>query len=480
MKKLLIILLLPILPLIFSKINYSDNGKRPWEKYLKNETLKLEIPDMQFFTLKNGIKVYFAENTMLPRTFLKLYIEGGEFEESADKTGLTSLWGDLVVYSGSQEYPREKLAEYLEKRASSFSFSSGLERASFSVSSLSHFFKDDLNIFLSILNAPRFFEEDFSLLKKKTLKGIEKRKENPGGMAYIGSSLKLWENTTRGAITTKKTIESIKNEDFLAWQKKMNSAERMTILLAGDYKKEQIENLLNETIGSLPFKNENLPNNTPLDKPPKNIQFKTFHIVKDIPQTTVLLTAKGINHASDDYYALKIYDFILGGSSFNSMLTREIRTKKGWAYSVYSHYSSGLRYGTIKIFAQTGNQNVFDLLKTVDSILSKPSDFIDENNLSDALQSLRNKFIFLYETPEDLVSTQLSLMWDGLKPDYLKNFISNLEKTNVNDLLSIAKKHYKSDDFFLIVVGPENLFSNQDAMKDIPWLKSIEKLEIPE
>ncbi|MDH5717960.1 MAG: insulinase family protein [Spirochaetia bacterium] len=465
-------------------INYSlpaqENKERPWKKFITNESLQLKIPDLKFFTLKNGIKVYFVNHKLLPRSFFSLYVYGTGFDEPDKQTGLNSLWGSMVTFSGSKEYPREKLAEYLEQRASSFSYSGGTERSSFSLSSLSHFFEDDLKLILSVIKNPQFLNEDFEILKQQTLKGIEKRKENPGSLAYIGSNLKFWENSIRGKITTKETINSISIEDLKKWQQEMYKAERFTLLLAGDYDEEKIKPILNDTLGSLVIDEKNKILDDALKVKPNNIKFTTFHIKKDLPQATVLLMTNGMKHSDEDYYPLKIYDFLLGGSSFNSELTQKIRVKKGWAYSVYSHYSAGLYFGDIRIFAQTANENLFDLLREVNTILLNPDSFAGKDKIMEAKKSLENKFVFLYETPESLLNTQLSLMWDGLSDDYLKNFIQKIEKVTNEDILKLAQKYYNPENFFLVIVGPENLFADKSKHKDIPWLKNIVSLEIPE
>lgn len=435
-------------------------GERPWYTFFESAgNLELSIEPLEKRVLDNGIIVYLRQNNMAPIISAKVFMEGGLFEEPEGKEGLTSLWGKSVVYSGSPDYPSQKLSAFLELRASSFGFDASLERASFSLSSMSHFFYEDLEVVYGVIQDPIFDEAEVELLRGQSIEGIKRRLERPAAMAYLGSKLAYWKGDLRSRVSTQESLESIAGGDLKGWHEKMVKAARLSILLVGDFEEEEAIERLNKTLGSLPLEEGGLSANSDILKNgPKGDYSKTvFYQEKEIPQTTILWRGVGMPHSSPDYYALKVFDFILGGDSFNSYLTGQIRTKRGWAYSVYSHYSAGAFGGDISLFVQTKNESAVDAVMEIDRILGNPREFVTQGRVDEAVTAIKNKFVFLYETPERLASLQMALMWDELPENYLDHFLENIEKVTLEDLYRVAEKYYSAEKFFIHVVGPKGV-----------------------
>ncbi|MDH4262991.1 MAG: insulinase family protein [Spirochaetia bacterium] len=443
---------------------------RPWEKFLNTESISVDIKPLQYFELSNKIRVYYIKNNVLPKATFQLVVDGGQAEESETNSGLTAMWGKTVVFSGSKEFPRKKLSETLELHGTEFNFDSAFERSFFSFDSLSDYYESDLAMVMDVLKNPAFSKPDLDLIKSQYLQGIKKRTENPAQMANIAAQLIQWKNNARGNISTSKTIEPIDDIQLKAWHKKMMTADRFTILITGNIDPDHMKTILESY-----FKEFHLSNvvynpaylNVPSDSLKKGSEV-IYHQIKDIPQTTILYRAHGIKHNDNDYYALKLYDFLLGGDSFNSYLTKVIRVQNGWAYGVYSNYSSGAYTGNLNIFVQTQNKNVSKVLDEIDKILKNPDAIIDEKRLSAAKNSITNSLVFMAETPEALARLQLSLKWDNLPDDYLPHYLENIQKVTTDDLRRVAKKYYSPDNYFISIVGPKDIISSEKALKDSP------------
>ena len=461
-----------------SQTVFADNAEaRPWQNFFSgNDRLSFHVDPLEYVTLKNGIRVYLKENPMVPKAAVEIFIEGGTFEESADTLGLTSLWGNSVTFSGSASYPREKLASYLESRAASFSFESSLERSSFSLHTLSPYLAEDWSVVWSVLQQPRFAPEDVALLQSMSVQQIRRRSEKPSSMAYHGASYILWRDNVRSRMATVATVTALTPEHMRQWHKKVLQAERISVLVSGDFDRERLIDAFEKSLGTL-TKGETAPEALLEVKTAPAVERLLYLQEKNIPQTTLIWRAPGLEHRSKDYYALKLYDFILGGSSFNSYLTGEIRTKRGWAYAAYSHYSSGAYTGDLTIFIQTQNETALGVIRVMREILAHPENFLSEERLAAAKLSLENRFVFLFETPEKLAELQLSLGWDKLPPDYLNDFLGEINKVTLDDLYRIAKTWYHPDRFFISAVGPVEAFPVDELRA--AGFDRIEKFELP-
>ncbi|MFO1480756.1 MAG: pitrilysin family protein [Turneriella sp.] len=438
---------------------------RPWYHYIREEMPEAKIPVVDRFRLNNGIEVYYLKSDTVPLVHMQVIIDGGGFEVPDDKLGLHSLWGDTVVFSGSDKMNRDGLSNYLESRASAFSFSAGAERSTFNLRSMAHYFERDLQTVFEVLQKPRLAGDDFELLRKRVLQELERRDENPAKWAALGMSRLYWGDTLRGRYATRRTVAALKTEDLRAWHDRVWRGERLSIAVSGSIEAPRLRKLLNETLGKLPVQPKDAPDLKKMHVSPIAKGNELRMLPKEIPQTTVIYRAPGMKHTDPDYYALRILDFLLGGDSFNSYLTQKIRTEKGWAYTAYSSFETDDFTGSLVLFTQTANTSLPDVLALIDEILAQPKQYIDAKKIEQAKLSLRNKFVFLFENPAQYMRLYLQLKWDGLPDSYLTNYAKNLRKVTEADVLRVARKYYRPENFTVLLCGPKDVYQKKSALR---------------
>lgn len=439
--------------------------ERPWYGYIRQEMPKPKIPRIGRFELANGIQVYHLQTDTVPLVSMQVFVDGGSFEVPDTKLGLHGLWGETVVFSGSAELDRDKLSQYLESRASSFSFSGGAERSSFNISAMSHYFVRDVKTLFAVLQNPRLGSDDFELLRRRILQEFARRDENPAKWASLGMTKIYWGDTLRGRYATQRTVSAIQHTDLAEWHRKLWRGERLSIAVTGAIAENQLREALNGTFGKMPVNRKNAPDLNVLHVRPTAKPNELRILPKEIPQTTVVYKAPGMKHTDPDYYALRVFDFLLGGDSFNSYLTQKIRTEKGWAYTAYSTFDTDDFTGSLMLFTQTANASLSDVIAAMDAILSKPEDFINAEKIAEAKLSLRNKFVFLFENPAQYMKLFLQLRWDGLPESYLPDYVKNLEKVKQADVTRVARKYYRPENFTVLLCGPDDAYQKKSALR---------------
>ncbi len=452
-----------------------DTASRPWYHYIKEEMPRPKIPQVKEFKLANGIPVYYLFSENVPLVSAQVYMEGGGFEVPDEKLGLHGLWGETVVFSGSKDFDRDKLSEYLENRASSFSFSSGMERSSFNINSMSHYFANDLTKLFSVIESPRLAAEDFEIIRTRVLKEFERRDENPAKWASLGMTKMFWGGTPRGRYATIRTVKNLQAADLADWQRRMWRGERLSLAITGDIKEETLKSLLENTFGKMARDEKKRPDLAVMHVQPTAKANALRILPRDIPQATVVYKAPGMKHTDADYYALRIFDFLLGGDSFNSYLTQKIRTEKGWAYSAYSTFETDDFTGTLMLFTQTANVNLPDVVEVMDEILAKPEAFVSRDKIEEAKLSLKNKFVFLFENPAQYMKLYLTLKWDGLPLSYLPDYAKYLSQVTEADVLRVAKKYYRPENFTVLLCGPPDIYKKKSALR--PEAASVLEIE---
>ncbi len=447
-------------------VSRAEPQERPFADLLAQvREVEVHLPVVEQVRLANGIPVYLMAHNLVPRASFRLVTLGGSIDEPEEKAGLAALMADMVTFSGSTSMPRESLAEFFEQRASNFSGSCGLERCSFGVSSLAHFFLKDIETALEVIANPRFNSDDWEIMKKRSLRSIEQRGENPSSLVSLVLKTRTYPGNLRSRISTTATLSRIAVSDFAALHRRIVRPERMSVALAGDFDRKAVLSLLNDTIGKLKPEGKEFKFDL-LQELPAMPAGKVFRVNKNIPQSSLVLRAPGMKHNDPRYTAWRLFDAILGGDSFNSALAQKIRTKNGWAYSVYSSFDSDRFQGSITIAAQTENKNLPEVIREIRRILAAPEEYLTEERLSQAKESMLNKYVFLYETPEQFLNLYLSLLWDDMPANYLSELPERIKAVTIEDVRKIARDFYTPDKFFTVIVGPQEAYPDEQKLTE--------------
>lgn len=443
------------------RLNSMEKVKeRFWYQYLDRESPDFQVPEIISEVYESGATLHRLKKGQVPQTRVTLLFSGGEMEENEMNSGLTSLWSELLVFSGSKNTPRDKLSSSLEQRASSLSASSDLRQAVMSLGSLSVYFLEDFRLLEEILLDPNFAEEDLAILKSQVLQGIARRAESPARALSLSAKKVLFPKGPRGLVSTNASIDSIGVDQIKAWHEKMVCSKRLNILLTGFYDESTlaaIEQLTTKIQQSCDLPDADLLK-VSLSRPNSSV----YHLPMDIPQSTLIFYGEGVPHNSPDYYTWRLFDYILGGSSFNSVMTRKIRTEMGFAYSAYSSLSSDAVFGRSILFTQTANETLQPVENIISDLLDNPEKYVTDDSIELAKTSLTNKLVFLYETPSQYLKLWYDLKLDGLDQKYLETFPQNLNSVTREQILRYAKKYYNKQNFYKFVAAPATLVKEEN------------------
>jgi hypothetical protein len=120
---------------------------------------------------------------------------------------------------------------------------------------------------------------------------------------------------------------------------------------------------------------------------------QTIRVPHPSAQAHIAVGQPGIRRGDPDFFPLVVGNYILGGGGFVSRLTREVREKRGYAYSVYSYFSPQRSAGPFQIGLQTKGSQADDALKVVSETLGTfLKDGPTEGELKAAKENLVNGF----------------------------------------------------------------------------------------
>jgi predicted Zn-dependent peptidase len=419
---------------------------------MKFPELKFQIPGAERVVLDCGMPVYLLRDTELPIINMTAMVRVGSVYVSSVQSGLSGMVGAVMRSGGAGGVAPENMDDELEFMASAVESSIGSDMGTVSLTSLKKNFSRTLQIFSDVLVRPDFNEKRIEIARRQTIEALRRQNDDPKDIAGREISRSLYAGHPLGEITTYESISSVKRQNLVDFHRRFYRFDNMILAVSGDFDRGALLKELNAT-----FKMEkNLP---PLalpevQQPKLQFQGEVLYGKKDVNQTVIRMGHLGLTKDSPDIYAVRLLDYILGGS-FTSRLTMEIRTNQGLAYSVGSHFDIGRRF-TGSFIAETETKaestaKAITLMKKIITDLTKEP--VSDAELNAAREYMINSFMFGFTSPASIVTQRARLEYYGYRDGYLEQYRDNIAKVTKADILAAARKYLHPDAFKLIVIG---------------------------
>jgi len=425
---------------------------QPWKK--------ITIPPLHAFKpeqpkrveLSNGLVIFLQEDHELPFINGSILIRGGSRDEPADKVGLVSMYGSAWRTSGTSTIGGDKLDDQLELKAARIETSGGPANASLRWSS----FKDDFDsVFASsvdLLLHPTFKADKLALAKRQIDTGISRRNDDAGNIA-IREAVKLVYGPTSPFARQPEyaTVAAVTLDDLKSWHDKTVVPNGIIVSVSGDFDSAAMERKLRAAFEPLQRGQVMASEKFTFTDPKAGVNFVNKD---DVNQSNVLIVGLGTERSNPDYYALSVMNEIFSGG-FGSRVVQNVRTKLGLAYSVDGSFGASYDHpGIFYVIAGTKSASTVAatkaMLEEIDRLKTVPP---TPTELAKAKDQLLNSFIFHYDSPDKILSEQVTLAFYNYPPDFLEKYKSGIEKVTAADISRVANKYVDQSKLGIVVVG---------------------------
>jgi zinc protease len=404
------------------------------------------------FTLPNGMVIFLQEDHELPLISGTALIKGGSSSEPAAKVGLVSIYAGSWRTSGTATKSGDQLDDELESIAAKVETGGAIDTTSASFNCLKQNFDQVFTDFVDVLEHPAFREEKIALAKQRLDTGIQRRNEEVQSIAAReASKLGYGKDSPYGRELEYWTVAAVTRDDLVDWHKRHFAPNNIIFGMVGDFDSKDMEARLRQAFGSLPKGRDYEPPKIPVPGPKPGVYLA---VKNDINQSDVSLLGLGIRRDNPDYFATRVMNEIFG-SGFASRLFKHLRSEQALAYEVGGGIGAGYNHaGLIDISMGTKSGStakaITGLYKEIDDLLNNPP---SEAELKQAKDSILNGFIFAYDSPDKILSEQLTYELYGYPKDFLERFRGAVEKVTVADVSRVAHKYIEKNKLAVLVVG---------------------------
>ncbi len=440
---------------------------RPRPDQLQFPPLEFAFPAVENRQLANGMYVYVKENHELPLVDLTLMVEGGRIYDPPDKTGLSQLFAAVLETGGTELLPPEELEKELELEAMELSVSSSSYAYEISLSVHRDDLPRGLEILAQLVRRPGFAPARLELARQQLLESIRRRNDNPGAVAGRLLAEAVYPGHPFGSYPTQAAVSSLTRDDLIALHQRYFHPANFWLAVSGDIATaEMIRNLERAFSGWPPA--ESTVRDFPLPPPPE--KGRVLLGDKDIPQTTILMGHAGISKDNPDLIAVRVANYILGGGGFNSRMMREVRSNRGLAYSVYSHFQIGRHLPELFIAAsETKSQSTVEVVSLMRSLMEQlRKEPVSAAELEQAKQSIINSFVFAFENSHAVVTRRLRLDFYGYPADFMTTYRQKVSALTAADIRRVARLYLHPDQLQIVLVGDTAVFDGDIAGLGLP------------
>lgn len=405
---------------------------------------------IQHLISPGGIQAWFVQDATVPLIAMEYAFGGGATQDPAGKPGVGNMVADLLD-EGSGDLDSKTFHERLDRRAIELSFSSTRDNFRGSLRMLKDNKDEAFDLLRSALTSPRFESADVERIRAQVLSTLRRETSNPSSLA----SRKFLEITFgdhpygRSSNGTLESVPNIQISDLKDYVGRVLAKDTLRVSVVGDVDAATLGKLLDQTFGGLPAKATLTP---VADVEPAKPPQRAF-IPLDVPQTVVTFGGPGIKRHDPGFMAGYVVNHILGGGGLSSRLYREVREKRGLAYSVYQSLlwmdHSAIFIGNTGTRADRAGETVDAIDKEVRRMAE---DGPTQQELDEAKSYLKGSQMLALDTSSKLASALLQYQLDKLPIDYIEKRNAIVDAVTLDDAKKAAKRLWDQG-LLTVIVG---------------------------
>ncbi|MBF0477961.1 MAG: insulinase family protein [Candidatus Omnitrophica bacterium] len=404
------------------------------------------------FELKNGVRVLLRQDNAFPVVSVRLVLNGGLRQETADNNGIFSLLASTWT-RGTKKMKPDQMAELLESSGIGLGGFSGNNSFGLSMSCLKENFDQGMILFMDALRNPLFSDEEISNTKKNMLEGIRRRKDDIMTESGFTLKQKLYGSHPYGMDQsgTETSIPRLDRKALLALYKQYVYPSNMVFSVFGDIDVDTVRKKIETLFSAIPDRPGTIWPSVPVKEIAAPVDFV---LNMDKKQALVSFGFIGVDFKNNDQYSLKVLMTILG-SSFEGRLFQKVREKLGQAYHVGGYSSPGVDRGQLVIYSLTSPEKAAGVNKIMtDEILDIQKGNISDKEINDAKAYLKGTFQAGLETNDALnfIATLDELY--GLGYDNYTKFSAEIDAVTKDKVKEAANKYLDLNKRVIITTIP--------------------------
>jgi predicted Zn-dependent peptidase len=403
--------------------------------------------------LSNGLRMVTTPLTTAQSVSVGLFIGTGSRAEERGSQGLAHFL-EHMIFKGSERRPTAMaIAEAIEGAGGVLNAYTSKEVTCF----WNHLPYEKLELAMDVLADmvlhPLLDAQEMERERSVVQQEIRRNRDQPG--VWVGELLiqALYGDQPLGWSTAgnEETVATMQRQDFLSYMDAWYVPANTVLSVAGNVSHEEAVALARRHFEDRPAKP--FPSFRPIDSdlPAQRVAVEA----RPISQANLAMALPAFARKDPDRYALMIFSSLLG-RGMSSRLFKEVREKRGLAYSVGSAVSRYFDTGLLVINAGVAPQNLQEAARLIVGELRKlVEEPVGEEEMTKARDYTVGGFRLSLETPMALGQRAGELLLTMGEIEPIESVVEKLRAITADDILRVARRIVKAGKLVLAVVGPD-------------------------
>ncbi|MGA9136613.1 MAG: pitrilysin family protein [Methylovirgula sp.] len=398
-----------------------------------------------------GIEAWLVEDYAVPLVALEFALIGGAAQDPKGKPGLANLLAGLLD-EGAGPYDSDAFHRALEDQAIELSFSADRDFLSGRMQTLARNKEQAFELLRLALAEARLDVDAFERVKSQIAAGLKRELNDPDTVASRTFRRFAYPDHPYGAPLRGDldTLDALDRADVFELRAADFARDNLKIAVVGAIDAETLGKTLDEVFGALP---EKASLASIADAVLSGVG--TRHVVNlDVPQSTIRFGRPAIGRRDKDFIAGMVVNHVLGGGVFSARLFKEVREKRGLAYSVYSRlvdldHAAMLWGGT-----STKNERAAESMQVIEAeIRNLSEEGPSEEELDKAKKYLIGSYALRFDTSTKIAGHLARLQAEGYGVDFLDERNRLIAAVTINDAKRAARRLFGDGSLLVTVVG---------------------------
>src|SRR5271166_2809689 len=399
-----------------------------------------------------GLTLWLVESYAVPLVSLEFAMRGGSTQDPPGKAGMGMLLAALLD-EGAGDLDSQAFQRALDEKAVELSFHPDRDAMSGRMRTLVKNLDRATELLRLAVNAPRFDEEPFLRVREHANARLRHDANDPGSVAAKAWKANAFPSHPYGQPTdgSLESLALIERGDLVAAAKRLLARDQLVIAIVGAIDERGAADLADKAFADLPAKADLKP----VAAAPFAGLGKIDAITLDVPQSTIRFGRPGLMREDPDYIASVVAAHVLGGSgNMTSRLFREVREKRGLAYTVFGNfyaYDHGAFYYGGTTTKNERARESFDV--AAHEIRDVALKGLSDEELEKGKTYLIGSYPLRFDTSVKIASQLVHIQLEGRSPEWLVERNRQIAAVTGESLKRAANRAFGDGSLYTTVVG---------------------------
>jgi len=419
----------------------------------------VKFPPYEMRTLANGLQVMTVLHHEQPAVSMRMLVRAGSVQDLPGKAGVANLAASLLD-QGTTTKSAQQIADQIDFIGGALGTGSGSDLSFVNIVVMKDSFDVGMDLLADVVRNPAFAADEIERQKQQAISSLQVSRGDPDYVASVLFDRLVYGFHPYGLPNsgTPETLAAITRADLEAYHRRNFVPNNMILAIVGDVTNEEAFAAAQRAFGGWP--RAALEPLKTVDPPPPTRRI----VIVDKPdavQTEIRVGQLAIPRKHPDYLAFDLAVKILGGEGANR-LHRVLRSERGLTYGAAADTEARKQAGDFVAETDTRTETTGEALRLmVDEFSRLQRERVFERELSDAQAYLAGSFPLTIETPNEIATQILNVLFYDLPVEEIGTFRERVQRVTPDDIQRVARQYVRPDRLSIVLVGNASAFVPQ-------------------